>query len=53
MIIQVHDELVFEVSESDVFQLQQQVERLMCDAAELSVPLTVETGVGANWDEAH
>ena len=53
MIMQVHDELVFEVSESDVLQLQQQVEKLMCDAAELSVPLTVETGVGANWDEAH
>lgn len=53
MIMQVHDELVFEVSESDVLQLQQQVEKLMCGAAELSVPLTVETGVGANWDEAH
>ena len=53
MIMQVHDELVFEVCESDVLQLQQQVETLMCDAAELSVPLTVETGVGANWDEAH
>ena len=53
MIMQVHDELVFEVSESDVVQLQQQVEKLMCNSAELSVPLTVETGVGANWDEAH
>jgi len=49
----VHDELVFEVSESDVLTLQQQVEKLMCAAADLSVPLTVETGVGANWDEAH
>ena len=53
MIMQVHDELVFEVSESDVLTLQQQVEKLMCAAADLSVPLTVETGVGANWDEAH
>jgi DNA polymerase-1 len=53
MIMQVHDELVFEVAESDVDALQQQVETLMSSAAELSVPLTVETGVGANWDEAH
>ena len=53
MIMQVHDELVFEVAEADVDALQQQVETLMSAAAELSVPLTVETGVGANWDEAH
>ena len=53
MIMQVHDELVFEVSASDVAELQQQVETLMCGAAELAVPLTVETGIGANWDEAH
>ncbi|HAH80640.1 MAG TPA: DNA polymerase I, partial [Gammaproteobacteria bacterium] len=53
MIMQVHDELVFEVSASDVVELQQQVETLMCGAAELAVPLTVETGTGANWDEAH
>ena len=53
MIMQVHDELVFEVHEADVDALRQKVEALMCSAAELSVPLTVETGVGANWDEAH
>ena len=53
MIMQVHDELVFEVSASDVAELQQQVETLMCGAADLTVPLTVETGIGANWDEAH
>ena len=53
MIMQVHDELVFEVHEADVDALQQKVETLMCAAAELSVPLTVETGVGANWDQAH
>ena len=53
MIMQVHDELVFEVHEADVDALQQKVEALMCSAAELSVPLTVETGVGANWDVAH
>ena len=53
MIMQVHDELVFEVSARDVAELQQQVETLMCGAADLTVPLTVETGIGANWDEAH
>jgi DNA polymerase-1 len=53
MIMQVHDELVFEVNARDVAELQQQVETLMCGAADLTVPLTVETGVGANWDEAH
>ncbi len=53
MIMQVHDELVFEVHEADVDALRQKVETLMCAAAELSVPLTVETGVGANWDQAH
>lgn len=53
MIMQVHDELVFEVAEDDAEVLQHQVEQLMCAAADLSVPLTVETGFGANWDEAH
>ena len=53
MIMQVHDELVFEVAEADAEVLQHQVEQLMCAAADLSVPLTVETGFGANWDEAH
>ena len=38
---------------SMIAELQQQVETLMCGAADLTVPLTVETGIGANWDEAH
>jgi DNA polymerase-1 len=53
MIMQVHDELVFEVTESDVSTAREEICRHMENAAELSVPLLVEAGVGANWDEAH
>ena len=53
MIMQVHDELVFEVDEGEVEQVTGEVRRLMETAAELAVPLVVDTGVGANWDEAH
>ncbi len=53
MIMQVHDELVFEVATSQVDELKQQVTALMNSAAALDVPLIVEVGVGDNWDEAH
>ena len=53
MIMQVHDELVFEVREGDVEPVREHICRLMSEAAELSVPLLVEAGVGDNWDEAH
>ncbi len=53
MIMQVHDELVFEVAVADVEALDAQVTRIMEGAAELAVPLVVDRGVGANWDEAH
>jgi DNA polymerase-1 len=53
MIMQVHDELVFEVAEGDVDTLAAAVTERMCGAAELRVPLSVETGTGDNWDEAH
>ncbi|MEE4281959.1 MAG: DNA polymerase I, partial [Pseudomonadales bacterium] len=53
MIMQVHDELVFEVAQDDSAALIEGVTRLMQDAAELTVPLIVDSGVGANWDEAH
>ena len=53
MILQVHDELVFEVSDKDLQALTEEVVQRMCGAVELSVPLTVATGVGMNWDEAH
>ncbi len=53
MIMQVHDELVFEVNVEDLERVRTQVVRLMSDAAELSVPLEVEAAAGKNWDEAH
>lgn len=53
MIMQVHDELVFEVGEADLDTVGEAVRECMTAAAELEVPLLVETGIGANWDEAH
>ena len=53
MIMQVHDELVFEVSESEVADVSSRICDLMSSAAELAVPLLVEAGAGLNWDEAH
>ena len=53
MIMQVHDELVFEVREDAVESAQQTIIQLMEHSVELSVPLLVSIGVGANWDAAH
>ncbi|MCH8060630.1 MAG: DNA polymerase I, partial [Proteobacteria bacterium] len=53
MIMQVHDELVFEVSTDAVDELTNTVVDIMCSAANLLVPLKVDVGVGKNWDEAH
>ena len=53
MIMQVHDELVFEVAENHVAEAREQIRAVMIAAAELRVPLEVDIGVGANWDEAH
>ncbi len=53
MIMQVHDELVFEVPENEMATVREQVVALMTNAAALAVPLVVESGVGNNWDEAH
>ncbi len=53
MIMQVHDELVFEVAEKDQPELVENVIKLMNQAATLDVPLVVEAGVGDNWDQAH
>ena len=53
MIMQVHDELVFEVADTEVAKLTAAIPSLMADVASLDVPLLVETGVGINWDEAH
>ncbi|MBL1432487.1 MAG: DNA polymerase I [Gammaproteobacteria bacterium] len=53
MIMQVHDELVFEVAKSQLDTAKEQIQRCMTNAANLSVPLEVSIGVGINWDEAH
>jgi DNA polymerase-1 len=53
MIMQVHDELVFEVESGKVDAVTKRVTELMNAAAELKVPLKVDVGTGANWDEAH
>jgi DNA polymerase-1 len=53
MIMQVHDELVFEVNESRVEAARVPISECMSGAASLRVPLLVDIGVGANWDEAH
>ena len=53
MIMQVHDELVFEVSKDSAEPVRDKIVTLMSSAADLAVPLKVDTGIGANWDEAH
>jgi DNA polymerase-1 len=53
MVMQVHDELVFEVPQARVDEVEEKITELMQSAAELNVPLLVECGVGDNWDEAH
>ena len=53
MVLQVHDELVFELPEGEVDWLRAEIPRLMAGVAELKVPLLAEVGVGKNWDEAH
>jgi DNA polymerase-1 len=53
MILQVHDELVFEVEADFVDTLKRRVDALMTGVANLAVPLEVDCGVGDNWDEAH
>jgi len=53
MIMQVHDELVFEIAQNQVDDCAAEIRSIMCAAVELEVPLIVDIGVGNNWDEAH
>ncbi|WP_312787805.1 DNA polymerase I, partial [Stenotrophomonas indicatrix] len=53
MILQVHDELVFEAEAGFIEELRSNVVQRMSQAAQLRVPLVVDTGTGSNWDEAH
>lgn len=53
LVMQVHDELVFEVPAAETDAVAARVSRIMAEAAELAVPLEVDVGVGDNWEEAH
>jgi DNA polymerase-1 len=53
MILQVHDELVFDAHKDEVELLQKEIPKLMCNAVKIDVPLEVETGVGKDWLQAH
>jgi DNA polymerase-1 len=53
LVMQVHDELVFEVPDGELADVKAGVERLMMGVAKLDVPLVVEAGVGPNWEKAH
>ena len=53
MIMQVHDELVLEAANDEVAAVVSALTKIMSEAAELSVPLVVECGVGENWEVAH
>jgi DNA polymerase-1 len=54
MLLQVHDELLFEVAPGELAELTELVRAQMCDAFQLSVPLEVSTGTGRSWaDAAH
>jgi DNA polymerase-1 len=53
MVMQVHDELVFEVPDDEVEWARGELPRIMASVAELKVPLVAEVGAGPNWDQAH
>ncbi|RMG36941.1 MAG: DNA polymerase I [Gammaproteobacteria bacterium] len=53
LLMQVHDELVFEVEPSALEEAVEEIRRHMASAAELEVPLVVDVGIGDNWDQAH
>jgi DNA polymerase-1 len=53
MILQVHDELVFEVENDKVDLAKKEIARLMDTAANIGVPITVDIGSGDNWSSAH
>ncbi|HEY4037490.1 MAG TPA: DNA polymerase I [Burkholderiaceae bacterium] len=53
LIMQVHDELVFEVPDAELEQIRARIPDLMCHVASLKVPLAVDVGAGLNWDQAH
>jgi DNA polymerase-1 len=53
LVLQVHDELVFEVPGTELDRVRDELPRLMSGVASLNVPLVVDLGCGANWEKAH
>ena len=53
MVLQVHDELVFDAHKDEIKDVQPMIKELMENALPLNVPVAVETGVGNNWLDAH
>jgi len=53
MIMQVHDELVFEVPDTEVTEFKENIKRIMENVAQMDVPLIVDLGEGKNWEQAH
>ncbi|HLQ86065.1 MAG TPA: DNA polymerase, partial [Salinisphaeraceae bacterium] len=53
MIMQVHDELIFEAPQAQAEQLAHELQQRMCAIAQLDVPLLAEAGIGSNWEQAH
>ena len=53
MIMQVHDELVFEVPTDTSQSVASEIQTIMSQAAKLCVPLIVDVGIGDNWEQAH
>jgi len=53
MLLQVHDELVFEVPEAELARVRSELPERMTSVAALSVPLVVDVGAAANWEQAH
>ena len=53
MLLQVHDELIFEVPGEEIAEMEKVVAGVMAGAADLDVPLVIDIGYGANWDQAH
>ena len=53
MLLQVHDELIFEVPNEELAEMETVVASVMAGAADLDVPLVIDVGSGTNWDEAH
>ena len=53
LIMQVHDELVLEVPQTELARVREELPGLMTGVAQLAVPLVVDVGAGANWEQAH